>query len=210
MSRFTAPVVPVACAALLALLLSAPAPVFAQVEPPSDAMDAALAAYEAGDLKTAAKGFGALSAKRQPLADYNLAMMHLRGELPRPDPQIARRLLERAAAAKLVRAELALGQLYEQGVLGKPDLAKANQWYERAAAHGSADAQVALATAFYLGRGAARDMSRAAHWFREAAKGGDVGALPWLLTFLCSLLPALAIVAVASWRMRSEKYVLSV
>ena len=45
---------------------------------------------------------------------------------------------------------------------------------------------------------------------KEAAKGGDVGALPWLLTFLCSLLPALVIVAIASWRMRSEKYVLSV
>ena len=45
---------------------------------------------------------------------------------------------------------------------------------------------------------------------REAAKGGDIGALPYLLTFLCSLLPALAVVAIASWRMKSEKYVLSV
>ncbi|MEH6436317.1 ABC transporter permease [Massilia sp. DD77] len=45
---------------------------------------------------------------------------------------------------------------------------------------------------------------------KEAAKGGDVGALPYLLTFLCSLIPALAVVAFASWRMKSEKYVLSV
>lgn len=45
---------------------------------------------------------------------------------------------------------------------------------------------------------------------KEAAKGGDVGTLPWALTFLCSLVPALAVIAVAAWRMKSEKYVLSV
>ena len=45
---------------------------------------------------------------------------------------------------------------------------------------------------------------------KEAAKGGDVGTLPWALTFLCSLVPALAVIAFAAWRMKSEKYVLSV
>jgi sodium transport system permease protein len=45
---------------------------------------------------------------------------------------------------------------------------------------------------------------------RELAKGQDMGALPFLLTFLSSLLPALALVAFASWRMKSERYVLAV
>ncbi|OON64446.1 hypothetical protein B0920_14290 [Massilia sp. KIM] len=45
---------------------------------------------------------------------------------------------------------------------------------------------------------------------KELSKGGDIGALPYLLTFLCSLVPALLIVAFASWRMKSERYVLSV
>ena len=45
---------------------------------------------------------------------------------------------------------------------------------------------------------------------KEASKAGDIGALPYLLTFLCSALPALLIVAFASWRMKSERYVLAV
>jgi sodium transport system permease protein len=45
---------------------------------------------------------------------------------------------------------------------------------------------------------------------KELAKSGDIGALPFVLTFLCSLIPALLIVAFASWRMKSEKYVLGV
>ena len=45
---------------------------------------------------------------------------------------------------------------------------------------------------------------------RELAKGQDMGMLPFALTFLSSLLPALAIIAFASWRMKSERYVLAV
>jgi sodium transport system permease protein len=45
---------------------------------------------------------------------------------------------------------------------------------------------------------------------RELAKGQELGLLPFVLTALCSLLPALAIIAFASWRMKSERYVLAV
>ena len=45
---------------------------------------------------------------------------------------------------------------------------------------------------------------------RELAKGQDMGMLPFVLTFLSSALPALAIIAFASWRMKSERYVLAV
>lgn len=45
---------------------------------------------------------------------------------------------------------------------------------------------------------------------KELAKSGDIGALPFMLTFLCALVPALLIAAFASWRMKSEKYVLGV
>jgi sodium transport system permease protein len=45
---------------------------------------------------------------------------------------------------------------------------------------------------------------------KELAKTGDIGPLPFVLTFLCALIPALLVVAFASWRMKSEKYVLGV
>jgi sodium transport system permease protein len=45
---------------------------------------------------------------------------------------------------------------------------------------------------------------------REIARGSVVGAAPYLLTFASSALPALAAVAFASWRMKSERFVLAV
>ncbi|KQQ91974.1 ABC transporter permease [Massilia sp. Leaf139] len=45
---------------------------------------------------------------------------------------------------------------------------------------------------------------------RELGKGVEVGVLPYVLTFFSATLPALAIVAFASWRMKSERYVLAV
>jgi sodium transport system permease protein len=45
---------------------------------------------------------------------------------------------------------------------------------------------------------------------RETAKGGDLGILPFVLTFACSAVVALGAVAFASWRMKSERYVLAV
>ena len=106
---------------LLALALAGPA----HADTP---LEAALAAYERGDLPRAAQGFAALSRQGLPLADYNLAMMHIRAELAKPDLAEAKRLLERAAARKLVRAQLALGQWHEQGLQGKPDLPTSVRW----------------------------------------------------------------------------------
>ncbi|MGH8853298.1 MAG: ABC transporter permease [Telluria sp.] len=45
---------------------------------------------------------------------------------------------------------------------------------------------------------------------KELSKGGDIGAMPFLMTFLCAAIPALLIVAFSSWRMKSERYVLAV
>ena len=45
---------------------------------------------------------------------------------------------------------------------------------------------------------------------REMAKGGDIGVWPVAMTFLSSALAAGLAVAFASWRMKSERYVLSV
>jgi sodium transport system permease protein len=45
---------------------------------------------------------------------------------------------------------------------------------------------------------------------REISKGGELGPLPYVLTFACSAIAALALVVFASWRMKSERYVLAV
>lgn len=146
---------------------------------PPPSVESAVAAYANNDLSAAAQGFTYFARQGDALAEYNLAMMHLRDELPHANAVVARHLLLQAARQHFVRAELALGQFYEQGrqhPSGTPDLKQAQHWYALAAAHGSVDAQVAVGTAFYLGRGARLDPAQAALWFKQAANGGDVGA----------------------------------
>ena len=139
-------------------------------------LDDALAAYDEGRLKAAAKGFAASAARGEPLGQFNLAMMNLRRELPGASDAKAWQLLQRAAAQRLALAENALGEMIEQGRHGRPDAKAACGWFERAAEHGSGDGALAAATCYYLGRGRAQDMAQAHRWYLEAAKSGDVGA----------------------------------
>ena len=141
-------------------------------------IDEAVAAYKRGDLVNARKVFGQLSRQGVPAAHYNLAVMHLRGELPQASPREALNLMTRAAEAGFVTAIFGLAQLHELGQAGlHANLVEANRWYLRAAEAGSVDGQVAIATAYYLGRGTSKDAGQAARWFRIAAQGGDVGAM---------------------------------
>ena len=144
---------------------------------PQSQLDAAVIDYESGRLDAARQAFEALSRRGLPAADYNLAVMHLKAEMPQPSLQRAEHLLTRSARGGFVTAQLMLGRALENGDFGRRDLQLAHQWYEVAAESGSVEAQVAMGTAHYLGRGRAKDPARAAHWFREGAKGGDVGAM---------------------------------
>lgn len=136
----------------------------------------ALQSYERGEHVQAAAQFEALARQGLPAARYNLAVMHLRGQLPAASRTEALRLMLSAAEGGFVTAMLGLGELYDSQLLGRPDLAAAYRWYLRAAEAGSVDAQVEVGTAAFLGRGTARDAAAAARWYRSAAAGGDVGA----------------------------------
>jgi uncharacterized protein len=158
---------------LAALMILPHAPALAAAS-----LEDAIAAYEHGELPAARRAFTRLARRGVPAAQYNLAVMHLRGEVPRPSLRDARQLMTRAANRGFVTAMFGLAQLHELGQAGlRVDLIEANRWYLRAAEAGSVDGQVAIGTAFYLGRGAAKDAPQAAHWYRIAAQGGDVGAM---------------------------------
>jgi len=139
-------------------------------------LDRAVQAYEAGQLEPARAAFEALAAQQVPAAEYNLAVMHLRGEMPKPDLGAARALLGRAGQGGFVTAQLMLARGLESGELGPRDLVQAHDWYELAAEAGDAEAQLAMGTAYFLGRGRARNAPLALKWYREVAKTGDVGA----------------------------------
>ena len=139
-------------------------------------LDRSVLAYEKGQLKAARRGFENLSRRGVAAADFNLAVMHLRGEMPASSQAIAQALLLRAAQAQFVTAQFMLGQALQTGRFGPPDLPQANRWFALAATGGSVEAQVAIATAHYLGRGTPQDYVAAARWYREAATSGDIGA----------------------------------
>jgi uncharacterized protein len=143
---------------------------------PDPALARALAAYSRGDWPRAQTAFAKLGKAGNPAALHNLAVMHLRGELPHPSVETARALLERSAALGFVTAQFALGELFESGRLGTRDLPRALRAYQRAAEAGSAEAQLATGTAYFMGRGTPADSVQAMHWFRLAATAGDVGA----------------------------------
>jgi TPR repeat protein len=140
-------------------------------------LDRAVIDYASGHFDAARRAFEVLARRRVAVAEFNLAAMHLRDEVPRPDRALARRLLERSARGGFVMAQTMLGRSLENGDFGPRELERAHDWYERAARGGDVDAQLAMGTAHYLGRGRPRDPALAAQWYREAAKGGDVGAM---------------------------------
>lgn len=157
---------------VVALLLWSPLPGRA-----APTIDAALAAYGRGDLASARHAFAWLARQGVAAAQYNLAVMHLRAELPGASARQAVRLMTQAADGGFVTAMVGLAQLYEAGRPGvAADPARAQRWYLSAAEAGSVDAQVAVGTAHYLGRGAVQDAKQAARWYRVAAQAGDVGA----------------------------------
>lgn len=139
-------------------------------------LDRAVIDYEEGRVDNARTAFETLSRRGVPAADFNLAVMHVKRQLPDASLARAEELLLRAARGGFVLAQLMLGKSLENGQLGRRDLQQAHDWYELAAESGSAEGQLAMGTAHYLGRGRPKDATRAAHWYREAAKAGDVGA----------------------------------
>lgn len=161
-----------------ALLAVAQAQAAAPTGPlPATPLEQAVALYQQGQVEPAARLFERLAQQGVPAADYNLAVMHLKAELPGATPEQAVQRMTRAAERGFVTAMAGLARLYERGEAGLPrDLARAHQWHLKAAQAGSPDEQVEAGTGFYLGRGTPRDYAQAAHWYREAARRGDGGA----------------------------------
>lgn len=142
------------------------------------------AAYQRGDLAGAARQYDQLARAGSRVAQFNLAVMHVRGEVPAPDADTALLLLRASAAHGLPDAMAALGESYETGLLTPKDLAQSFHWYRQAADLGHVGAAVATATAYYLGRGIANDPAMAAQYYLQAARGGDVGA-QYLYASMC-------------------------
>ncbi|CAH0441177.1 tetratricopeptide repeat protein [Ralstonia pseudosolanacearum] len=167
---------------LAAIMLTAAgwtAPAHAATSPADAQSDAAaltqiaIAHYEHNEFGRAIDEFAEAAQRGNRLAQFNYAMMLMRGEGTVAQPEAAVKWLRRAADNQMTHAQFAYGELFERGELVPRSLPEANKWYERAAAGGHIEAQRALATNYFTGRGVPRDYGRAFTWYKKAAEAGD-------------------------------------
>ena len=161
-----------AMSAATSLALAAPSPKDAQGDAAA-LTQIAIAHYEHNDFGHAFDEFAEAAQRGNRLAQFNYAMMLMRGEGTVARPEEAVKWLRRAADNQMTHAQFAYGELFERGDLVPRSLEEANKWYERAAAGGHVEAQRALATNYFTGRGVARDYGRAFTWYKKAAESGD-------------------------------------
>src|SRR6476646_2799832 len=93
-------------------------------------------AYAQGDFARARSAYLASASGGDRLAQYNLAIMLLRGEGGPVDAQEGAAWLAKAAEAGMAQAQYNLGVLYEGGVGVTRSLTAATTWWQRAAEQG--------------------------------------------------------------------------
>ena len=162
---------------LLAALLAAAPVARAQSTDPSAEIAPALrtpvAAYRAGDLRTAETLLRTLSPKDPEAEAWLGAVLLDRGQVKE-----ALRAMQHAADAGSGEGMHRLALVHATGVPGTPrNDAKAAELFEKAAKAGHRRAQLNIGILYSRGQGVAQDLVQARAWLEKAAAGGDAYAL---------------------------------
>jgi len=129
---------------------------------------------EAGQTKKGVKLVRAAANQNQPAAQYRLAKLYEAGIGVKTDPDMARKLTERAARAGNRIAMHDLGLYYAEGHGGlKPDLNTALKWFQKAAERSVVDSQYNLGILLGSTPEIPQDLVSAYFWFSVAAGQGD-------------------------------------
>lgn len=128
-----------------------------------------VAAYKAGDYKTAFRKFSEDAAAGNANAQFNLAILYLTGRGVERDLAKAVEWHLKAAAQGLPAAEHGLGVFYYQGLGVKRDYAQALTWFKRAAAKGYADSEFNIGVMYFNSQGVQRDDIEVVKWVTLAA-----------------------------------------
>ena len=150
--------------ALASLAIGAPPPACA------DKSDA-LAAYQSGNYKEAARQFRPLAENGDVEAAYYLGYMHEKGQGVAKDNERMRKWYQRAADAGHAKAQykVAVGYAFGLGGLAQSD-EDAAKWLQQSAENGYKRAQKTLGRAYAEGRyGLPRDAKQAEYWSKKAA-----------------------------------------
>jgi TPR repeat protein len=111
-----------------------------------------------------------LAEKGNPIAQYNIGLMYMRGLGVQKNPSVAVQWFEKSAAQGYARGELNLGVAYRIGLGVQQDTQRALQLFRQAAAKRDAAAELNLADMYSRGEGVAANPVEALMWYRRAAE----------------------------------------
>jgi uncharacterized protein len=155
-------------AAVVAFMLGVVIAGFAAADPFEDGYDA----LTRGDYATAMRLWRPLAEQGDAVAQYNLGLMHYRGEGVPQDYATAAGWFRKAADQEQAAAQYSLGHMYFEGRGIPQDSAASVMWFRKAAGHGDAKAQTGLGFIYTNGQGVPQDDAAAASWYRKAAEQG--------------------------------------
>ncbi len=136
-------------------------------------LQAAVAAYQAGNLAAAEASLRALAPGNADAEAWLGAVL-----LDRGADREGLRHIQHAADAGSSEGAHRLALVYAEGLAGTPrNDAKAFELFEKAASAGHVRAQLDLGILYFRGQGVARDLIQARAWLEKAAAGGDPQAL---------------------------------
>ena len=110
-------------------------------------------------------------------AQFDLGVLHMRGDEVAKDPALAAGWFEKAAKNGLATAQYNLGTMLLSGTGVPKDEKTAYFWFQSAAEQGHPRAQYNLGAMYLSERGAPRNYAKAESWFKKAADQGDAEAL---------------------------------
>ena len=152
------------------IAMTLPAPVAAD-------FDKAVTAFSSGDYATALEEFRPLAEAGHVVAQYNLGVMHERGEGTPQDYQKAFTWYQRAAEQGYTSAQYNLGNMYRKGNGTPQNYRQALTWYKKAAEQGNIFAQNNLGLMYSKGEGTPQNFVFGYMWFNISAANGNEVAI---------------------------------
>jgi TPR repeat protein len=125
------------------------------------------------DIGRATELLRAAAAENQPVALLNLALMHLRGDLPARDGEAPADLLARSAEQGNVEAQYALASYYADDKNPARDPVAAAKWMREAAMAGFEAAEIEFGLMLANGKGVKKNIGDAFIWIRRSALRGN-------------------------------------
>ena len=144
-------------------------------QPPlsNDPLKEGLVAYQRGDYTTAIQAWQPIAEQGSAVVQFNLGIMHAKGQGVPQDYAAAIRWFRRAADQGNADAQYSLGSFYVEGKGPAQNYGEAQKWYRKAAEQGNASAQYELGVIYAHGLGVLTNYSEALQWFRKAADQGN-------------------------------------